>query len=217
MIFLRYESFRDYLKQYPVTSIIIALNLIYYIVVAAAGSTTYGPHLYRYGAFYAEPGNDPYGLSEPYRYVSSMFMHAGIQHLLFNMFALLVFAPPLERLTGHIRYLIFYLLSGIAANALSAFMTTLLDKEYVLSVGASGAIYGVYGAYLFLAIFRKSWLDSGSRKTVYMILGSGLIYSFIIPTTNLWAHIGGGVAGFLLFGLFDRYMSLKRRRYGRDS
>ncbi|MFD1953421.1 rhomboid family intramembrane serine protease [Paenibacillus thailandensis] len=214
MIFLRYESFRGYLKQYPVTSAIIAANLIYFIIVAIAGSTENAMHLLRYGAFYAEPGLDDYGLMEPYRYISSMFMHSGVQHLLFNMFALLVFAPPLERLTGHVRYAFFYLLCGVAANFASAFMTVQLDRPYVLSVGASGAIYGVYGAYLFLAVFRKSWLDAGSRKTVYMILASGLIYSFLIPTINVWAHIGGGVAGFLLFGLFDRLMT-RKRRFGR--
>lgn len=211
MIFLRYESFRAYLKQYPVTSVIIALNLVYFLIVAANGGTANAMNLLRFGAFYAEPGLDSFGIIEPYRYVTSMFMHSGVQHLLFNMFALLVFAPPLERMTGHARYVVFYLLCGILANLASAAMTVLLDKPYVLSVGASGAIYGVYGAYLFLAVFRKSWLDEGSRKTVYMILISGLIYSFIVPTINLWAHIGGGLAGFLLFGLFDRAMTRKRR------
>ncbi|QAY66404.1 rhomboid family intramembrane serine protease [Paenibacillus protaetiae] len=212
MIFMRYESFRGYLKQYPVISAVIALNIIYFIIVAATGSLTDGYHLFNYGAFYSEPGQDPMGTAQIYRYVTSMFMHGGIEHLLFNMFALLIFAPPLERLIGHTPFLLFYLLSGILANAVSAAMAIALDEDGVLSVGASGAIYGVYGAYLFLALFRKAWLDSGSRTTVYMILISGIVYSLMVANVNLWAHVGGGLAGFILFGLFDRFMQRKVRK-----
>ncbi|SFE37044.1 Membrane associated serine protease, rhomboid family [Paenibacillus algorifonticola] len=214
MIFLRYESFRVYLRSYPVTSAIIALNMLFFIFVALNGGTTGGENLYRWGAFLTFHG-DPYGLEEPWRYVTSVFMHAGFQHLLFNMFALLVFAPPLERLLRSVKYGIFYLLCGLLGNLFSAVITMLTEGgggEFVhLSVGASGAIYGVYGAYLYLSLFRKAWLDDASRKTVYLILGAGIIYSIILPTIDLWAHVGGGIAGFLMYGLFDRAMVRRQR------
>jgi rhomboid protease GluP len=215
MIFLRYESFRGYLRAYPVTSVIITLNLIYFIVIAFTGDTNSTEHLIDYGAFTSYAPGDPFGTNQPWRYVTSIFMHAGFQHLLFNMFSVLVFAPPLERLLKSFKYAVFYLLCGILGNALSAVVSSLTDDKWSghVAVGASGAIYGVYGAFLFISLFRKAWLDEASRKTVYMILGFGVVYSIVIPSVDLWGHVGGGLAGFLLYGLLDRAMTKKRRRY----
>ncbi|MFC4778603.1 rhomboid family intramembrane serine protease [Paenibacillus sp. GCM10023252] len=211
MIFLRYESFRGYLRSYPVTSILIGLNLLYYLFVASMGSTLDGEHLYRSGAFYTVENTDPFGLEEPWRYMTSLFLHSGFEHLFYNLFALLVFAPPLERLLGRLRYSVFYLLCGVLANAFSAMCYLALEDGNLLSVGASGAIYGVYGAFLYLALLRKSWLDEGSRKTVYIILGFGVVYSILSPGINLWAHLGGALAGFLLFLLLCRKVTWNRR------
>ncbi|GGG55766.1 rhomboid family intramembrane serine protease [Paenibacillus radicis (ex Gao et al. 2016)] len=210
MIFIRYESFRVYLRMYPVTSGIIALNIAYFIIVALSGSTTDGYHVYEFGSFYTD-ADDPFSLDQPWRYVTSMFMHAGLMHLLFNMFSLLVFAPPLEHLLRKVRYGVFYLLCGILANAFSALLALILGEPGVHAVGASGAIYGVYGAFLYIALFRKPWLDEGSRKTVYSILIFGLIYSVITPQISLWGHVGGGLAGFLLYSSFDRAMVRRKR------
>ncbi|MBH5318201.1 rhomboid family intramembrane serine protease [Paenibacillus sp. GSMTC-2017] len=204
MIFLRYESFGSYLRFYPGTSIIVALNIIMFIIVAINGNTNDGMHLFRYGAFFTSLYDDPYGLKEPWRYVSSIFLHANFKHLLFNLFAIVVFAPPLERLLKTAKYVPFFILTGIGGNLLAAVMAVVGDKDYHLSVGASGAIYGVYGAFAFIIIFRKAMLDEASRKTVAMILGFGIVYSVLVPQIDLWAHIGGAITGFLLFALFDR-------------
>jgi rhomboid protease GluP len=213
MIFLRYESFRSYLRLYPVTSALIAANVVYFIIVAITGSLSDGAHLFRYGAFVSHVELEPYGLSEPWRYVSSMFMHGSIEHLLYNMFALLVFAPPLERLLGSLRYLFFYLICGIAGNAFSALVNILENSpDLHMGVGASGAIYGVYGAFLFISIFQKSQFDESSRKTVYTILVFGVIYSLLVPRIDLWAHVGGALAGFMLYQLFYRKRISKLRR-----
>lgn len=116
----------------------------------------------------------------------------------------MVFAPPLERLLKTVRYIPFFILAGIGGYFISALMTVALNKEYLLAVGASGAIYGIYGAFLFIAIFRKAMLDIASRKTVYMILGFGVVFSVFASRVDLWGHIGGAISGFLLYGLFDR-------------
>lgn len=213
MIFLRYESLQVYLRMYPVTAAIIFLNILYFIVVAMNGDTNNGLHAIEFGAFVTKVPEDPYGMIQPWRYLSSIFMHSGLEHLLYNMFALLVFAPPLEKLLKSPRYLLFYLICGIAGNAVSAFANVLgQDNDLHIGVGASGAIYGVYGAYLYISLFRKSQLDESSRKTVYTILIFGVIYSFLVPRIDLWAHIGGGLAGFLLYNLFDRIKLIKQHR-----
>ena len=212
MIFLRYESFKDYLRLYPVTAGLIVLNIIYFIVVVLNGKLSNPLHLYQFGAFINHYQADPFGLSEPWRYLSSMFMHGSVDHLLFNMFALIVFAPPLEYLLKSARYLMLYLLSGIGGNVLGALVDVLTKDEHArLAVGASGAIYGIYGAYLFIALYRKSMLDASSIKTVYIILAFGVVYSVIIPRVDLWGHVGGALVGFALYALMDRAKMWKRR------
>ncbi|MBJ6359844.1 rhomboid family intramembrane serine protease [Paenibacillus sp. GCM10012307] len=199
MIFLRYESFRSYLRLYPVTSTLLALNVLVFMLNYLGNG-----NLINFGAFVAFPG-DPYGLQEPWRYVTSIVLHYGWEHLFFNSFSTLVFAPPLERLLGSFRYTIFYVLCGIVGNILSALMFNMISSDPALvTVGASGAIYGIFGAYLNLAILQKSSLDEASRKTVFMILGFGLIYSFLVSNINIWAHVGGLIAGFLLYSQFAR-------------
>jgi len=195
MIFLRYESFREYLRMYPVTSVILALNLLVFI----ADLVLPGDPLFEAGFFRMIPVYDPYGLVEPWRYLTSVFLHVGWEHLLFNGFALLVFAPPLERLLGHGRYSAFYLMAGILGNVYSA-AVHVGDSHF--AAGASGAVYGVFGAYLYLALFRKRAMDEASRKTVYSILLFGLLYSIISPRIDIWAHVGGCLAGFLMLGIF---------------
>ncbi len=205
MIFLRYESFRSYLRYYPGTSALIAINLIVFVISQLSGS------LYDYGAFLTIPGVDSYGLSEPWRYVTSQFLHADFGHLFFNMFALLVFAPPLEYLLKTPKYVVFYLICGIGGNLLSAAITNFQQDDYHLAVGASGAIYGVYGAFLFIALLRKSMLDAASRKTVYIILAFGVIHSVVGYRIDLWGHVGGALAGFALYGMLDKLRARHRR------
>jgi rhomboid protease GluP len=127
------------------------------------------------------------------------------------MFALLVFAPPLEYLLKTFKYIPFYLLCGVGGNLLSALVTNLQQDQYHSAIGASGAIYGVYGAFLFIALMRKSMLDVSSRKTVYIILAFGVIHSFFGAGIDLWGHIGGALAGFLLYGMLDNIKNSHRR------
>ncbi|WP_270170120.1 rhomboid family intramembrane serine protease [Paenibacillus sp. SYP-B4298] len=199
MIFLRYESFRSYLRLYPVTSAILATNVLLFLWMVLGGE-----FLFKYGAFFAYPG-DPYGLTEPWRYITSILLHANWEHLFFNCFSILVFAPPLERLLRSGPYLVFYVLCGIVANIVSVLMYNAISSDPALvSVGASGAIYGVFGAYLNMALLHKQVLDEGSRKTVFTILIFGLIYSFLVSNINIWAHVGGLIAGFVFFQQYAR-------------
>lgn len=203
MIFLRYESFRSYLKLYPITSALLAINVVMFAILELTGGSLNNLNLYRWGAFVRYPLGDPFGLEEPWRYVTSMFLHIGWEHMLFNCFSLLVFAPPLERLLGHVRYIIFYLLCGVAGNFLSL-MTTKTSELAELSAGASGGIYGVFGAFLHIVLLQRHKLDVASRKTVVTILVIGLLMSIFIQQIDLMAHVGGGFAGFALYGLMQR-------------
>lgn len=204
MIFLRYESFRDYLKNYPATAAIVFINLVVFII-----TLIYGNLAYSYGVFVTDTVLDPLGLREPWRYLTSVFMHADFDHLFSNMLGLIIFAPPLEYLLKWKRYVPFYLLCGIGGNLVSALMHLAGDSGYHLALGASGAIYGVYGAFLFIALQRRHMLDIASRKTVYLILVFGVVHSMLVSGIDLWGHIGGAVSGYLLYSAMD---TIKKRR-----
>jgi len=140
--------------------------------------------------------------------VTAIFLHAGWEHLAFNCFALYVFAPPLERMLGHARYFAHYVLSGVIGNVAGSLLRT---GEYI-GVGASGAIYGIYAAYVFIALFRKDLVDESSRKIIQTIVIVGFIHSLIMfRRVDLWAHLGGFAGGFLLIALLALSVRARRR------
>lgn len=202
MIFIRYENWKSYLKFYPVTSLLLLANIVMFFVLTFNGGSTNPMTQIRFGALIYE--------GEYWRFVASMFLHSGFEHLLFNCFALLVFAPPLERLMGWWRYALLYLLSGIIANVLSSAYFTQIGELFI-SVGASGAIYGVYGAFLYIALFQRKIMDEASRKTLYAMLMFGVVFSFVVASINWMSHLGGLVGGFFIYGLIIRLLKLRRR------
>jgi rhomboid protease GluP len=191
LIFVRYESWRQYVRLYPVNSLIIVLCIVLFGVELALGGFT-TDNLLRLGAITNLPG-----FNDWWRYVAALFLHGSWPHLLFNLFGLFVFAPPLERMCGHARYALFYLVSGVLGNLVAVWLAS--GPWY--AVGASTSIYGLYGAYLYICLFQRQKLDQSSRTTVYGILFTGLIYSFLVPNIGYWAHLGGLAAGFALYRL----------------
>lgn len=207
MIFLRYESFKGYLRSYPVTAAIAAICLIYFFVSRITGMEA----ALMSGAFITFPQVDSWGLTEPWRYLTSIFLHLNFEHLFHNTVMLIIFAPPLELIMRSKRYVWFYLLCGIGGNLLSALISNINGEPHA-AVGASGAIFGVFGAYFFLVLFRKQWLDPGSIKTVYIILLIGLISSVILNQVDFWGHLGGFITGFMLYRFFDQIQMIKLQK-----
>ncbi|MCC2683125.1 MAG: rhomboid family protein [Paenibacillaceae bacterium] len=190
MIFLRYEKPMQYIRMYPVTTAILLIIIAVFAAMLITGSPTDPETLIRFGAQVNAP---PYE-SQLWRIVTAMFIHIGFEHLLFNGFALYVFAPPLERMLGKLKYTLLYFGSGIVGNLAGQ----LLYQDVHVSAGASGAIYGVFAAYAYLSWLRKGLFDKQTRSTVNVMLAMGLIYTLLVPKVNLYAHLGGFVGGFLI-------------------
>lgn len=205
MLFLRYENWRQYVRLYPITVTILVINVILFALMEIYGSSKGTPTLLRFGAMFGIPGHPLQ--PEWWRYFSSVFLHIGGPHLLFNSFALFVFAPPLERMLGKMRYSLFYLACGAGGNVVSHW----LHQDYYISAGASGAVYGIFAAYLFLALFRKELLDQQSKQTIMVILVIGLIYSIVMKGVNLYAHAGGFLSGFAIMYVLSAWHRGKRR------
>ncbi|ASA26230.1 rhomboid family intramembrane serine protease [Paenibacillus donghaensis] len=208
MIFIRYENWKSYLRYYPVTSLLLLANIVMFIIVSLDGGSTNLYTLVKYGAV-VDVGPEK---EEAWRYLASVFLHNGFNHLFFNSFSLLVFAPPLERLLGWWRYAILYLGGGILANVLFIALGTPAPNTATVSVGASGAIYAVYGAFMYIALLQRAMMDESSRKTLYGLLVIGIITSFAAAKVNWLAHLGGLAAGFFLYGLIIRIFKSSRRQ-----
>jgi rhomboid protease GluP len=133
---------------------------------------------------------------EWWRLFSSMFLHVGIVHLLLNMLVLAQAGPLVERLFGNTAFLILYVLSGLAGS-----LASLARSSPVVSAGASGAIFGVYGALLgFLALRRHALpvqLTRGLAGSAVFFVGYNVFYGITQKGIDLAAHGGGFVAGFL--------------------
>ncbi|MFM9277931.1 rhomboid family intramembrane serine protease [Paenibacillus jiagnxiensis] len=205
MIFLRYESWNNYIRYYPVTCLILLANLVMAGLVLLNGGFNTNT-LVELGAQLNMGIYD----TQYWRYVTSIFLHGGFSHLFFNSFAILVFAPPLERLLGSVRYLVLYLCAGVVGNIISdAYFTSI--SQITVSIGASGAIYGIYGAFLYIALFQRNMMDEASRKTLYSLLILGVIFSLAVANINWMAHFGGLISGFFIYGLMIRLFKRRTR------
>jgi membrane associated rhomboid family serine protease len=150
--------------------------------------------------------------------ITSMFMHGGWAHIIGNMLYLWIFGDNIENRLGHTRYLIFYLLCGVIASLSHVFATYFSAQNSLIpSLGASGAISGVLGAYMLLFPQRKvnmlllfripfavpAWVALGFWIGFQIISGLGVLGGNEDGVAYA-AHIGGFIAGMLLIKFFDK-------------
>lgn len=124
-------------------------------------------------------------------------MHFGINHLVNNMLVLFFLGDNLERAVGHWRYLIIYLLSGLGAGSLSVYMM-IRSGDYAVSAGASGAIFGMVGALLYIVIRNRGRLENVTTKRLGFMILLSLYLGFTSSGVDNMAHVGGLISGFLL-------------------
>jgi rhomboid protease GluP len=135
---------------------------------------------------------------EYYRMITSMFMHFGFEHLFFNMILLYYMGTVLEKGLGEIRFLLLYFMSGLIGNVASLIWYSQIDRMAV-SAGASGAIFGLVGAALYLVIKHKGYYRGIDIRRLVLMIGVNLYNGFVVQSgINNAAHVGGLVSGFLL-------------------
>lgn len=147
-----------------------------------------------------------------FSFISSMFFHGGLSHLFGNMWFLWIFGDNLERKLGKLKFLIFYLLSGIGSGLIYSFLTT--DKSIPV-IGASGAISGVLAGYLVCFPRNKIrtlvpgfWFWHIISVPAIFFIGIWFLYQFLYlnvdPFIAYWGHIGGFITGLILINFFKK-------------
>jgi rhomboid protease GluP len=195
-MFVRTESFREFIRFYPLITLILIIHLLVYLATTL-------PLLPSREIFTLLAGVNLYILEgEIWRILTPIFVHSGFAHLLFNSFSLVLFGPALERILGKAKFLLVYLLTGIAANV----ATLLLEPPTYTHVGSSGAIFGLFGFYLAISMFRKDLLSKENSQIIITIAVIGVIMTFFQSNINITAHIFGLIAGFFT----GRVLLLKR-------
>jgi membrane associated rhomboid family serine protease len=158
--------------------------------------------------------------------LTSMFLHGGFGHLFGNMVFLYVFGDNIEDAMGHISYLLFYLLCGIAAALTQVFLN---PDSTIPMIGASGAISGVMGAYIVLfprgnvraivfyaVMLVPAWIMIGVWFALQLFSGFSTLGGPDVGGTAFWAHVGGFVAGTILVWLFRDKEAVARQNAVRE-
>jgi membrane associated rhomboid family serine protease len=172
-----------------VTYTLIGINIVMFLIQQSSGTFSRRFELIPDWPFASPYGGVAHG--EYYRLVTAMFLHAGVAHILFNMWALFVIGAPLEAMLGRARFLVLYFLSGLGGSAL----VYLLADPQSQTLGASGAIFGLFGA-LFV-VGRRLRFDI---RPIGFLIGINLLLTFTISGISWQGHVGGLVAGAALAG-----------------
>ena len=183
-------------KKPVVTYALILINVFMFLFSLINGTTEEFYNLFAsYGPFVK--------MGDYYRLISAAFMHANIAHLIFNMYALWIIGMQLESFIGKWRYLVVYLFSAISGSLLSVIVT-----PNAVSVGASGAIFGLLGALLYFGYHYRVYLGTVIKSQIIPLIVINLLLGFMVPGIDNAAHIGGLIGGALIMiGVGVKYKS----------
>ena len=177
-------------KKVYITNLLISICVFIFALMVVKGANPLGINgllLYLFGANIKEAVVG----GEIFRLITSTFLHASLLHLLFNMYALYIIGNQLESYIGKIKFLIVYLVSAISGSLMSCVFTT------GISVGASGAIFGLLGSLLYFGYHYRLYLGSVLKSQIIPLILINLIFGFMDPRIDNASHIGGLIGGYL--------------------
>ena len=184
-------------KKTPyVTYVLIGICIVLYLLTSFISGNFINQNanvLYGFGALSSIDmiGNNYFQLI---RLISSVFLHASLLHLICNLYSLYVIGPQLESFFGKTKFIVIYILSGVIGNLLS--LSFLQDN--VISVGASGAIFGLLGSLLYFGYHYRVYLSGVIKSQIIPLIILNLSIGFFASGINNFAHIGGLIGGVLI-------------------
>ena len=188
------DDIKKFLKTRKVmNSIMVLANMMVFIVMDWTGNTENTAYMLAHGASFVPKILE----GEYYRLFTSMFLHFGIGHFFNNMLVLVALGNILESRIGKVRYVIIYVIGGIAGNILSAFWE-MQTGNYTVSAGASGAVFAVIGALLYIVLKNHHQEKAINLRGLFLMTTLMLLQGFTRQGIDNAAHIGGFAIGFLL-------------------
>ncbi|MPM14614.1 Rhomboid protease GlpG [bioreactor metagenome] len=178
-------------KKYKVTYTVIILNILVYLIEIIKSRNLIDINIYTLIQMGAKI-NILINRGEIYRLITSTFLHGGIMHILFNMSALNIIGKEVEYIYGSKKYILIYILS-----ALSGSLFSYLFNPNSVSVGASGAIFGLLGAMLVFGLKEKNKIGKQYVKNILETLAINVIIGITISNIDNYAHLGGLIMGAL--------------------
>lgn len=185
-------------KNAPLTLSVIIVNILVFIIVFLNGGIN-NLNLLRFGALF------PYLVFEHgqvWRIFTAMFLHGNFPHLFMNMFSLYILGRIIERFLNKSAFITIFMVSGITASLFSLYLSR------TLSVGASGAIFGMSGAIAVMAKMSRKTLDGLHFNTLLIFITINLLSGFMMDNVDNWGHIGG-LAG----GIIAGFIICRNRKY----
>lgn len=200
-------------KKAWVNSILIALNILYFLYLEITGSSENTLFMLHHGAMYPPLIVEE---KEYYRLLTSMFMHFGIHHITNNMMFLFILGDNMERALGSIKYMLFYLVCGLGANVASL-IVELYSSVQAVGAGASGAIFGVIGGLLYVVTVNRGQLEDLSTKQLAVIIILSLGFGFTSTGVDNTAHVAGLIIGIIMAAvLYRKPKPVREREYWWD-
>ena len=176
-------------KKPIITYLIIGINIIMFLLMYLLGNGSEDVYtLVDFGANHSTLVKN----GEVYRLITCAFLHIGILHLLFNMYALYIVGTQIENFYGKIKYTIIYLFSALMGSLFSCLFTD------GVSAGASGAIFGLFGSLLYFGYHFRVYLGSTIKSEIVPILLLNFALGFMLDGIDISAHIGGLIGGFIM-------------------
>lgn len=192
------------LKNSKVTSAIIAINILMFIISVFLSKSILDINnyvLYELGASFKPAVQQ----GQLHRLITAMFLHGGLVHIAFNMYALFILGTMIEKLYGSFNYFIIYFISGLCSSILSV----MLSVTMTISVGASGAIFGLLGAALVFGYRNKNSIGKEFMKGIIQVIAINIIIGLSIPQIDNFGHIGGLIGGIVISFIIST--TLKKR------
>jgi membrane associated rhomboid family serine protease len=190
------QARRPHFRRAPAVFTLILLNVAAFLFEISLGDWNNPEVLHQIGAL------EPHAVvvqGEYWRLFTALFLHGGFAHLLFNVFALYVLGPPLERSIGAVRFTLCYLISGLASSAGVVLLTVIGLVQVTQLVGASGCIMGIVGAWAgFLLRHRHAPHAKQRLANIFMIIVIQTAFDLSTPQVSMAAHLCGLAAGFFL-------------------
>ena len=175
-------------KKILMTKVIMALCIIMFLAMYFLGNgSNDNLTLFIFGANLAEAVK----AGEVYRLITCAFLHAGVMHLFFNMYSLYIIGNQVETYLGKFKFTVVYLVSALSASLMSALFNN------SLSVGASGAIFGLLGTLLYFGYHYRLYLGDVLKRQIIPLIGLNLLLGFMLNGVDNAAHIGGLIGGYL--------------------